>query len=190
MPTLGYTDATDATASGANLIGRGVYLTMPEDGIVSSMSAYVAESATANNHNVFLCVYEVPTPVQSPSTDCTLVDYSNNYKSITTTPGWITLTGFSGATLSKDKVYVLLLFNSVAVYLYRKPSSGNGLQRYTGFSNPTSSSTKATYTPANGVLSSQSHQFMLYLTYTVPGGALPRRALDGPLHIPLRGSVR
>lgn len=168
MATIGTTDVTGFARNEdlENLNDAGIPITMPGDGTVTSISANLQETYSNNTHNLFAVIYDVNRNV---------VDYSENYKAVTTSYGWHTFTGFSGASLTNGATYYLLIVTTGGagtIYLNSTSSSTAGITISSAYTRPTSTSTKATWTPpSTPTLLNLNYNYGVYLTYQESGAS-------------------
>jgi len=167
----------------------GIRISMPENGTIQSVSAYLRESTTANRFTVFALIYD-------SSGD--LVDYSESVSDIGLTNTWVTFTGFSGASLANGQTYnVLLVANGGDGSMVGQETvdapTGTGVTISSAWTNLEYGDTKSDWSPPDSAtIATNTRLKGIYLTYSTGAAAagLPRRALDGPFYGALRGSVR
>lgn len=177
MATIGTTNVTGFTFNQdlEENHAVGIPITMPGAGTVTSISAYLQETTTNNAHNLFAVIYDVNSNV---------VDYSENYKAVTTSYGWHTFTGFSGASLTNGATYYLLIISSggaATVNLNGTSSTAAGRTISSAYTFPTTTSTKETYTPpSTPTIGNLNYNYGVYLTYAESGtpASLPPNVLN------------
>jgi hypothetical protein len=188
--TLGNTAETGSNAGGGGYFALPV--TMNANYVANTMYGFIRKAGdAAPNKTMFAVIYD---------SSWNWVDYSDPYdmNNLSTTQAWISVSGFAKTVLTNGSTYYLTWVMGGAwgmpVYGQLKYQSVSNAGKYWGngsTNTPAYGDTKATWTPMNNpTVSTVSYKFSIYLDASYPGGALPRRALDGPLHIPLRGSVR
>lgn len=151
MPNLGR-ETIGATAQNFENYMLGNPVTMPEDGNVESITAYIAESSTNNEHEIKGVLYD---------SSGNVLGETSAAATATTTPSWLTFTFSSPvAVLASTDLVVAVAAGggSGIVSCYRDTgSSGDGRQAsipaFPTIPNPTT-------------LSQNTYQLSIYLTYT------------------------
>ena len=155
MPDLGNTNTGASRTQNIEGSAYGLKITMPEDGTLDSISAYLWETFAANIHNVIAAIYNADAS--------TLIAYSTCRSDISTTAGYVPFTGFGTVNLSAGVTYYICVMSN----------SDAGDLRLGGDDPPpdsfrdTSITAQPCTTPDSSLtISSQARYWGVYLTYS------------------------
>lgn len=154
MPNLGY-ETIGASPRAINAVARGSVFSMPENGTLQSVTAYIEDGATGDT---FVAVIYDATSLSS----ATLVETSTSRTDISTA-GWYTFTCAGTTSLVSGTSYFIGVGSNSAAgaNVYYDVGTGYGIDPFDPSSPSTPTALDAAFNP---------RLYSTYLTYTAAGG--------------------
>lgn len=159
MPNIG-TETIGATPRQVNAFARGISVTMPENGTLSSITAYLSDSATGDTFGA--AIYDSGGNRLQTSTTRTNIS----------TAGWYEFTGFTQALTNGSSYFIMAGSGDSAANANGYHDTGTGY----GITISGTITWPATHDfPAN----QDTRQYSVYATYTTAGGTRKKLMLTG-----------
>jgi hypothetical protein len=169
MPNLGR-ETVGSLSNSYEGFFNGHPVTMPETGDFTTLTAYIAEVSTPNEHVTRGVIYNASTGA--------LIGQTNTRQDISATPGWVTFTFAAPVTVNSGTAIVLGVAGgsgggTINVF-YENGVSGDG-KHVAAPAFPTM--------PDPATLSNNALQFSIYGTYTAAGGGggVGKRVFGSPV---------